>query len=725
MKFHRFATCSPPGRLFSIGVSSWLVFLWIIVAILASTGCEEETTSGVAKLPGVPFSDARSEGLRRMQADDFSWTFARGNHADPLSRLEELSRFDLIVKTWENSLGISGPIVIVYVPFMEYSDWMNDRPPIALTREELDRVRIGENRDWSSTITDTCNAEWRSYIIERYIPFITRNGADGVLFDTIGDTEFTGLEWQQECAAEFLVEIRRQYPDYLFMINEGVSVLNYIESPQEIIDAVMLEHFYTQSRDSTCTPYVEGEIPAWRTERMERAVESGLKILTYESECYHIGMDVERDAVNISCSLGFTPYVGYWNREDWIINTNWLPNPCGGSSEIRECRADETRRCGTSEIGECRYGRETCSGGHWGTCSGSVEPQSESCDGRDNDCDGVVDEGCSAELPACVSTQGQCSAWEHPIEEGGWGGQLAWTPLDGTCSCPPELAEDSAVVFSDGCVGFPAGSDFCDDFGRWDSLESWARDNVGRTDVVDCYNICWTPLIPRNEDSGEIPECRDGETRQCGSSEIGECSYGLEICVDGHWGSCSGSVGAQLERCDSLDNDCDGEVDESWPSLGDRCSVGVGECHRTGTEICRRDGRDSTCSVSAGTPTDEICDGRDNDCDGVVDEGCSAELPACVSTQGQCSAWEHPIEEGGWGGQLAWTPLDGTCSCPPELAEDSAVVFSDGCVGFPAGSDFCDYFGRWDSLESWARDNVGRTDVVACYNICWTPHIPR
>jgi hypothetical protein len=76
-----------------------------------------------------------------------------------------------------------------------------------------------------------------------------------------------------------------------------------------------------------------------------------------------------------------------------------------------------------------------------------------------------------------------------------------------------------------------------------------------------------------------------------------------------------------VELCDGLDNDGNDEVDEAWPELGDPCGegAGVGECV-IGEYVCADDGTGVECEGALG-PTDEVCDGKDNDCDGTNDNG--------------------------------------------------------------------------------------------------------
>lgn len=88
--------------------------------------------------------------------------------------------------------------------------------------------------------------------------------------------------------------------------------------------------------------------------------------------------------------------------------------------------------------------------------------------------------------------------------------------------------------------------------------------------------------------------------------------------------------GAQ-ELCDGVDNNCNNLVDEGFPNVGQSCtSSGQGACATQGTYICGANGQ-VVCDAVPGTPATEICDGLDNDCNGVVDDNMVCPVPSCAN----------------------------------------------------------------------------------------------
>jgi len=83
---------------------------------------------------------------------------------------------------------------------------------------------------------------------------------------------------------------------------------------------------------------------------------------------------------------------------------------------------------------------------------------------------------------------------------------------------------------------------------------------------------------------------------------------------------------ARETRCDNLDNDCDGRIDEAADNAalatkGEPCEAGRGICLSRGVRACTADGRGVACSAVAGQPRPgETCNALDDDCDGRVDE---------------------------------------------------------------------------------------------------------
>jgi hypothetical protein len=72
---------------------------------------------------------------------------------------------------------------------------------------------------------------------------------------------------------------------------------------------------------------------------------------------------------------------------------------CNNRDDDCDGAVDEglSRNCGT-DVGECEFGTETCAAGAWGACLGAVWPVPEVCDDLDNDCDAASDDDWVCEI---------------------------------------------------------------------------------------------------------------------------------------------------------------------------------------------------------------------------------------------------------------------------------------------------------------------------------------
>lgn len=260
-----------------------------------------------------------------------------------------------------------------------------------------------------------------------------------------------------------------------------------------------------------------------------------------------------------------------------------MPESCSPEGSLEWCYGGSDPK--TALQPPCRAGSRTCHDGVWGLCEKQVLPESETCNGRDDDCDSRTDEQAAMQGDAC------------------------------TVNMASGLCREGVLV----CV---AGADQCVQVRQpiTDSCNGNDDDCDGSTDE-DTIAVCYDAADGCTLDGDGTYSCR------------GRCVAGVRSCVNGVYDpACTGDVTPQNETCTSaggsaLDEDCDGKIDEGCScSDGASCYTGSppttqthAPCH-AGTQSCS-DATHGTC-MNEVTPGVEDCSnqGSDDDCDGIMDD---------------------------------------------------------------------------------------------------------
>ncbi len=351
----------------------------------------------------------------------------------------------------------------------------------------------------------------------------------------------------------------------------------------------------------------------------------------------------------------------------------------------------------TLNVGECKSGTQVCTGGQWGSCTGETLPSIETCNAKDDDCDGTLDDGlgtvtcgageCQQTVPFCqggnvqVCTPGQPSSESCDGKDNDCNGAV--DDGLGTVTCGIGECLNTVDFCKNGqpnlCNPLPPTSEVCD---SKDNNCNGAIDDGNPGGGGGCMTggagICAAGTLactagavtciqnaqPSIEVCNALDDNCDGASDDgnpggglvCATGKLGVCNPGTTSCTGGTI-LCDQNVQPSNEVCDGLDNNCNGVADEGNPGAGQPCTTGkVGVC-AAGTTACQ--GGAIVC-VQNTQPSTEVCDGADNNCDGTVDNNnpgggllcntglqgaCSTGTTACTAGAIACNQNTQPIAE--------------------------------------------------------------------------------
>ncbi len=339
---------------------------------------------------------------------------------------------------------------------------------------------------------------------------------------------------------------------------------------------------------------------------------------------------------------------------------NRVDDDCDGEVDELESDTCYTGPAQTLNVGQCRTGKPVCGEGNI-LCAGEVLPVAEVCNGKDDDCDGQIDEdfdfqtgnnNCGRCDQACTELQecmgGECVRRQETQCENGEDDDL-----DELIDCADPDCNGLPCGAGCRCIAGQRGEAECgngvndDGDGATDCADSDCDGRVcgagcscinGVRGESECGNV--DGLGAEIDDDGDgAANCADSDCdgRECGAGCLcqgnvrTETECGDNVDNDGSGGTdcadsdcagqacgvgclCQGGAKVEVACSDEMDNDGDGLIDCADP----QCDTQVCKEGDTGTACKRRQCQEIRCFDTLDNDGDGLTDCEDPDCEGVA-----------------------------------------------------------------------------------------------------------
>jgi hypothetical protein len=312
----------------------------------------------------------------------------------------------------------------------------------------------------------------------------------------------------------------------------------------------------------------------------------------------------------------------------------------------------------------CKDGYKDCNGECADGCE--LKVATETCDGQDNDCDGVVDDVPLADCPA----PGSCA--------------------NGICLCD---TSNPSLKKCDGlCTNIKEDIDNCG----------------------ACGNKCADLGVP----NVLTYECVDGKC------VIGQCKPPYYDANQDIFDGCECQKTSVLEQCDMLDNNCDGIIDGQTQTCETQCGTGSQICVAGVWEACdaaepitctdyNTCADTSFCGDNCPAEPAEMCNGLDDNCNKAIDEGflCKAGEILNKSCGDQCGLQSYVCSN-----SCEWTELG---DCVPQGECTPGATNTAGCGQCGTKTRTCTSACGWGAFGACSDEKTcatGATESQNCSN---------